>query len=115
MLRRLAIAQPSYAGECHNHHLLELERDGMIPGAVHASRGLLEFLVDPESPYYKDVFDSDKKLILYCATGMRSALAAQRLQELGLQRIAHVGGGITAWKAANGPVAAPPAARTGKE
>jgi rhodanese-related sulfurtransferase len=95
--------------------LPELERDGMIPGAVHASRGLLEFLVDPESPYYKDVFDSGKKLILYCATGMRSALAAQRLQELGLSRVAHVGGGITAWKAANGPVTTPPVAGMGNE
>ena len=84
--------------------LPELERDGKIPGAVHSSRGMLEFHVDPESPYHKDVFTSGKKLILYCASGMRSALAAQRLREMGLQRVAHIGGGMKAWKEANGPV-----------
>lgn len=86
--------------------LPELELDGKIPGAVHASRGLLEFYVDPESPYYKDIFASGKKLILYCASGGRSALAVQRLQEMGLERVAHVGGGMKAWKEANGPVEA---------
>ncbi len=92
--------------------LPELERDGKIPGAVHASRGMLEFHVDPESPYYKDVFASGKKLILYCATGGRSALATQRLQEMGLHRVAHVGGGMKAWKEANGPVESPIVSRT---
>lgn len=82
----------------------ELERDGKIPGAVHASRGMLEFYADPESPYHKDVFASGKKLLLYCASGGRSALAAQRLQEMGLNSVAHVGGGIKAWKEASGPV-----------
>jgi rhodanese-related sulfurtransferase len=84
--------------------LPELQRDGKIPGAVHASRGMLEFHADPESPYYKDVFASGKKLLLYCASGGRSALAAQRLQEMGLTQVAHVGGGLKAWKEANGPV-----------
>jgi rhodanese-related sulfurtransferase len=84
--------------------LPELQRDGKIPGAVHASRGMLEFHADPESPYYKDVFASGKKLMLYCASGGRSALAAQRLQEMGLTQIAHVAGGLKAWKEANGPV-----------
>lgn len=82
----------------------ELERDGKIPGAVHASRGMLEFYADPESPYHKDIFTSGKKLLLYCASGGRSALAVQCLQEMGLSSIAHVGGGIKAWKEANGPV-----------
>jgi rhodanese-related sulfurtransferase len=86
--------------------LPELERDGKIPGAVHASRGSLEFYADPESPAHKVVFASGKKLILYCASGLRSALATQRLQEMGLDRVAHVGGGFTAWIAANGPVEA---------
>lgn len=86
--------------------LPELERDGKIPGAVHASRGMLEFHADAESPYHKDVFASGKRLILYCASGGRSALAAQRLQEMGLHRVAHVGGGMKAWKEANGPVEA---------
>ncbi len=84
--------------------LPELEHDGKIPGAVHASRGMLEFHADAESPYHKDVFASGKKLILYCASGGRSALAAQRLQEMGFDRIAHIGGGMKAWKEANGPV-----------
>jgi len=86
--------------------LPELERDGKIPGAVHASRGLLEFYADPESPAHIDVFASGQKLILYCATGLRSALATQRLQEMGLHRVAQIGGGMKAWKAANGPVEA---------
>ncbi len=86
--------------------LPELERDGKIPGAIHASRGMLEFYADPESPYHKDVFASGKKLLLYCASGGRSALAAQRLQEMGLSDVAHVSGGLKAWKEANGPVEA---------
>ena len=84
--------------------LPELERDGKIPGAVHASRGMLEFVADPESPYHQDVFASGKKLLLYCASGGRSALAAQRLQEMGIDSVAHVGGGLKAWKEADGPV-----------
>src|SRR5262249_20403184 len=86
--------------------LPEVERDGKIPGAVHASRGSLEFYADPESPVHKEVFASGKKLLLYCATGLRSALATQRLQEMGLHRVAHIGGGMKAWIAANGPVEA---------
>lgn len=84
--------------------LPELERDGRIPGAVHASRGMLEFHADPESPYHKDIFASGKKLLLYCASGGRSALAAQRLLEMGFREVAHIGGGIKAWKEAGGPV-----------
>jgi rhodanese-related sulfurtransferase len=84
--------------------LPELRREGKIPGAVHASRGMLEFLVDPESPYHKPVFASSKRFLLYCASGGRSALAAQRLQEMGLNLVAHIGGGLQAWKEAGGPV-----------
>jgi rhodanese-related sulfurtransferase len=86
--------------------LPELERDGKVPGAVHASRGLLEFYADPGSPYHKEAFASGKKLILYCASGPRSALATQRLQEMGFHHVASIGGGMKAWKAANGPVEA---------
>jgi rhodanese-related sulfurtransferase len=86
--------------------LPELERDGKIPGAVHASRGSLEFYADPQSPVHIDVFASGQKLILYCASGGRSALATQRLQEMGLHRVAQISGGMKAWKAANGPVEA---------
>jgi len=86
--------------------LPEIERDGKIPSAVHASRGLLEFYADPDSPYHKDVFASGKQIVLYCASGGRSALAAQRLQEMGFNNIAHVGGGIKAWKEAGGIIQA---------
>jgi rhodanese-related sulfurtransferase len=84
--------------------LPELERDGKIPGAIHASRGMLEFYVDPESPYHKEVFATGKQILLYCASGGRSALAAQRLQEMGFNNVAHMGGGFKAWKEAGGSV-----------
>lgn len=86
--------------------LPELQRDGKIPGAVHASRGMLEFHVDPESPYHKDIFASGKKILLYCASGGRSALAAQQLQAMGLAAVAHMSGGLKAWKEAGGPIEA---------
>lgn len=82
----------------------ELERDGMIPGAFHAPRGMLEFWVDPDSPYYKDVFGSGKKFILYCASAWRSALATKALKEMGLTPVAHLEGGFSAWKKAGLPV-----------
>jgi rhodanese-related sulfurtransferase len=84
--------------------LPELERDGKIPGAIHASRGMLEFYVDPESPYHKEVFASGKQILLYCASGGRSALAAQRLQEMGFNNVAHMEGGFKAWREAGGSV-----------
>ena len=84
--------------------LPELERDGKIPNAIHASRGMLEFHADPDSPYHKSVFSLQRQILLYCASGGRSALAAQRLQEMGFEHVAHVGGGLKAWKEANGPV-----------
>jgi rhodanese-related sulfurtransferase len=82
----------------------ELERDGMIPGAFHAPRGMLEFWVDPNSPYYKDVFGSGKKFILYCASAWRSALATKALKEMGLKPVAHLEGGFSAWKNSGAPV-----------
>lgn len=81
----------------------ELWRDGTIPGAVHAPRGMLEFWVDPESPYYRDLFGSGKKFIFYCAGGMRSALAAQSVHRMGLAPVAHMRGGYGAWIEAEGP------------
>ena len=83
----------------------ELEREGMIPHALHAPRGMLEFWVDPESPYYKPVFGEGKKLILYCASAWRSALATQTLQKMGVPNVCHLEGGFTAWKKAQLPVA----------
>ncbi len=87
----------------------ELEREGVIPGAFHAPRGLLEFWVDPESPYFKPVFGEDKQFVLFCAAGWRSALAAKTLQDMGMERIAHIDGGFADWKAAGAPVAEKPA------
>ncbi len=81
----------------------ELWRDGTIPGAIHAPRGMLEFWVDPESPYYREVFGSGKKFIFYCAGGMRSALAALAVHEMGLGPVAHMRGGYGAWKKAEYP------------
>jgi rhodanese-related sulfurtransferase len=83
----------------------ELERDGMIPGAFHAPRGMLEFWVDPDSPYYKDVFGSGKEFVFYCASAWRSSLATAAVQEMGLAPVCHIDGGFNAWKKAGGPVA----------
>ncbi len=87
----------------------ELEHEGVIPGAMHAPRGMLEFWVDAESPYHRDAFAQDKEYVLFCAAGWRSALATKTLQDMGFDNVAHVGGGFTAWKAAGAPVAAMPA------
>jgi rhodanese-related sulfurtransferase len=82
----------------------ELEREGRIPGAVHCPRGMLEFWIDPESPYHKPVFAQDKTFVFFCAAGWRSALSAATAQDMGLKPVAHVEGGFTAWKKAGGPV-----------
>jgi len=82
----------------------ELGREGKIPGAFHAPRGMLEFWVDPESPYHKDVFSSGKKLIFYCQSGWRSALATQTVKRMGLDNVCHIGGGFAGWKSSGAPV-----------
>ncbi len=82
----------------------ELHREGKLPGAVHAPRGMLEYYIDPESPYHKEIFSSGKEIIFYCASGGRSALAAQTAQEMGLSSVANLAGGLIAWKEAEGPV-----------
>ena len=76
----------------------ELWREGAIPGAVHAPRGMLEFWVDPQSPYARDVFQSGKRFMFFCAGGLRSALAAKSVQEMGLSPVCHMAGGYSAWK-----------------
>jgi rhodanese-related sulfurtransferase len=76
------------------------ERQSSIPGAVHAPRGMLEFYADPTSAYHRAEFDPHRRTILYCASGGRSALAANMLQELGYSRVAHLDGGLRAWQAA---------------
>ena len=83
----------------------ELERDGMIPGAFHCPRGMLEFWIDPESPYAKDVFQSGKEFVFYCSAAWRSALAADTAQQMGLERVTELDGGFTAWKSAGHLVA----------
>lgn len=83
----------------------ELEREGMIPGAHSAPRGMLEFWVDPQSPYYKPVLDDGRRLVLYCGGAWRSALAAQALGDMGRDDVAHLEAGFTAWKQAGMPIA----------
>ncbi len=85
----------------------ELAREGEIPGALHCPRGMLEFWIDPESPYFKPVFAEDKKFVFFCAAGWRSALATQTALRMGQPKVAHIGGGFKAWKDAGGPVEAP--------
>ena len=86
----------------------ELEREGIIPGAFHAPRGMLEFWVDPDSPYHKPLFASGKQFVLFCAMGWRSALATKTLQDMGLGKVAHIDGGFSAWKHKGAPVAGKP-------
>jgi rhodanese-related sulfurtransferase len=86
----------------------EIQREGRIPGAFHCPRGMLEFWIDPDSPYAKPVFQEPKRFVFYCASGWRSALAAKTAREMGLERAAHLGGGITAWKQAGGETEIPP-------
>lgn len=84
----------------------ELEREGRIPGAFHCPRGMLEFWIDPESPYHKPVFAEPRRFVFYCASGWRSALATRTAQDMGLAPVAHLGGGFTAWREAGYPVEA---------
>lgn len=82
----------------------ELEREGKLPGAFHCPRGMLEFWIDPESPYHRPIFAEDKRFVFFCGGGWRSALAAKAAQDMGLKPVAHIAGGFTAWKKAGGPV-----------
>ena len=77
---------------------------GYIPGSVHAPRSFLEFIVDPEGPSHNPTIDAGKRLILYCASGGRSALAAKTLSDMGFERVANLVGGIQAWSQAGGPL-----------
>lgn len=82
----------------------ELQRDGAVPGAMHVPRGMLEFWVAPDSPYYKESFGADREFILFCAGGMRSALAAKIVQDMGLPKVSHVETGFGGWKEDGMPV-----------
>ena len=77
----------------------------MIPGAFHCPRGMLEFWIDPESPYAKPQFQSGKRIVFYCASGWRSALSARTAQDMGLPNVSHITDGFSGWKAAGAPVA----------
>ena len=76
----------------------ELKDVGMVPNAFHAPRGMIEFWADPDSPYHKSIFHTDRKLILFCASGLRSALAVRTLQDMGMRNVLDMEGGITEWK-----------------
>jgi len=82
----------------------ELDHDGMVPGAFHAPRGMLEFWVDPKSPYHKDIFASGKTFVFYCRSGWRSALATKAVQDMGLAPVCHIEGGFGAWMEADAPI-----------
>ncbi len=82
----------------------ELWRDGKIPGAVHAPRGMLEFWIDPDSPYHRSLFAEDRSFVFHCAGGLRSALATQVAQRMGLHPVFNMKGGFAAWKEAGGPI-----------
>ena len=91
----------------------ELKRDGRIPGSVHVPRGMLEFWVDPTSPYYRKQFDDAESLILYCNKGSRSALAALSLQRMGLDTVAHMIGGMSRWESEIGTIEPLPERKSG--
>jgi len=82
----------------------ELKREGRIPNSFHCPRGMVEFWIDPESPYYKDVFGQDKSFVFHCAGGLRSALATEVAQRMGLHPVFNMAGGYGAWRNAGGPV-----------
>lgn len=85
----------------------ELDREGRMPGAFACTRGMMEFWIDPESPYHKPVFAEPKHFVFFCAGGWRSALAAKTALDMGLENVAHIEGGFGAWKKAGGSVEAP--------
>jgi rhodanese-related sulfurtransferase len=84
----------------------ELEREGKIPQALHAPRGMIEFWIDPTSPYYKEVFGSGKRFVFYCQSGWRSALTTKTVQDMGLENVCHIGDGYRAWKDSSAPTEA---------
>ncbi len=85
----------------------ELAREGRLPNALHAPRGMLEFWVDPASPYHRDIFASGRLFVFFCAMGWRAALATATLQDMGLTPVASLEGGFNAWRKAGGPVLEP--------
>jgi len=82
----------------------ELKRTGKIPGAFSCPRGMLEFWIDPASPYHKEIFNQDKSYVFYCASAWRSALSAKVAQDMGLKPVSHIAGGFTAWEKADADI-----------
>ena len=82
----------------------EVRREGRIPDSYHAPRGMIEFWVDPDSPYHHEALSSADQLVLYCNLGWRSALAAKALQDMGINNVVHLGGGLEAWREEGGTV-----------
>ncbi|MCP4318705.1 MAG: rhodanese-like domain-containing protein [Hyphomicrobiales bacterium] len=80
----------------------ELQREGFVPGAFHCPRGMLEFWIDPDSPYAKEEFQSGKRFVFYCASGWRSALSARTAKDMGLEGVRHIVSGFSGWKNAGG-------------
>lgn len=109
-IRSLSVAEAqrlSAAGEAllvDLRDIRELDREGCIPGAFHAPRGMLEFWADPQSPYHKPALATDRLLVLFCASAWRSALSAKTLQDMGFDNVAEIEGGFSAWAAAGAPV-----------
>ena len=91
----------------------EVAKTGKIAGAHHVPRGMLEFWIDPQSPYHKAFFNEDKTFVFYCAGAWRSALAAKTAQDMGLQPVAHLAGGMKAWLEAEAPIDSPKEPGTG--
>jgi rhodanese-related sulfurtransferase len=85
----------------------EIQREGRIPGAFPCTRGMLEFWIDPDSPYHKPIFAEEKQFLFYCASGWRSALATRTAVEMGLENAAHIRGGFNAWREAGAPTEMP--------
>jgi rhodanese-related sulfurtransferase len=81
-----------------------LHREGRIPGSFHCPRGVLDFWIDPASPYFKTEFGEEKHFVFHCTLDWRSALATQTAQRMGLGNVAHLKGGFKAWKEAGGAV-----------
>ena len=88
----------------------EIQRSGKIPGAFSCPRGMLEFWIDPESPYHKDIFSEDTKFVFYCAGAWRSALATKTAKEMGLSNVCHIEGGFTNWEKSRGKIEKLPSA-----
>ncbi len=103
----MALAQSGEAVLIDIRDVRELRRDGMVPDAKHCPRGMLEFWIDPESPYHKPLFSSGKTFVFFCAAGWRSALATKMAQDMGLGPVKHIDGGFGAWKQAGLPVDLP--------